>query len=114
MYRVLIVEDDILMGAALKQMVERDPAFQVVHTAITGQEGIQVCREKLVDLIFLDVQLPGITGDWTDPPAKSPSHYHLYDIPLFLPYLGARRSQGSDKGCFGKAGDVRRFKENFR
>ena len=62
MYRVLIVEDDILMGAALKQMVERDPAFQVVHTAITGQEGIQVCKEKLVDLIFLDVQLPGITG----------------------------------------------------
>lgn len=62
MYKVLIADDDILMCQALKLMISRETAFQVVRTVGTGESAVQACQEKAVDIVFINMQMPGITG----------------------------------------------------
>lgn len=62
MYRVLIADDDILMREALKVMIAREEAFKVVSMVGAGESAVKVCREDSVDIVFMDMQMPGITG----------------------------------------------------
>jgi len=34
-----------------------------VHTAATGQDGLQICRKKIIDVVILDQKLPDMDGD---------------------------------------------------
>ncbi len=56
---VLIVDDDEGMRDTLKAILKRD---YLVLTAATGEEGLTVLKREDVDLILLDVRLPGING----------------------------------------------------
>lgn len=62
MYRVLIADDDNLMCEALQTMIARDEAFKVVDVVGTGERAVNVCRENAVHIVFMDIQMPGITG----------------------------------------------------
>lgn len=62
MYRILIADDDVLMREALKVMISRDDAFTVVDSVGSGECAVSVCQEYPVDIIFMDMQMPGITG----------------------------------------------------
>lgn len=62
MYRILIADDDILMREALKIMITKEDAFKVVDMVGTGEGAVKACRENAVDIIFMDMQMPGITG----------------------------------------------------
>lgn len=62
MYRVLIADDDILMREALKVMISREEAFQVIHLVGSGEGAVQACGQDTVDLVFMDMQMPGMTG----------------------------------------------------
>lgn len=62
MYRVLIADDDILMQEALEVMLAGEEAFKVIGTVASGESAVKVCRENPVDIIFMDMQMPGITG----------------------------------------------------
>ena len=60
MNRILIVEDD---GALLRGLVD---SFKAEHFAVEacsdGEEGYAAARKKKIDLIILNVMLPGMTG----------------------------------------------------
>ena len=62
MYRVLIADDDILMREALRIMITKEDGFQVVDMVGTGEGAVKACRENAVDIVFMDMQMPGITG----------------------------------------------------
>lgn len=62
MYKVLIADDDILMCKALKLMISGEETFKVVKTVGTGESAVKECKEKAVDIVFMDMQMPGITG----------------------------------------------------
>ena len=62
MYRVLIADDDILMREALHVMIAKDSAFKVVSMTDTGERAVRVCKEDVIDIVFMDMQMPGITG----------------------------------------------------
>lgn len=62
MYRVLIADDDILMCGALKLMISKEESFKVVKMVGTGEEAVKGCRERKIDIVFMDMQMPGITG----------------------------------------------------
>ena len=57
---ILIIEDDISILRGLKDNLTFE-GYQV-HTASDGQVGLQLALEKHVDLLLLDVMLPGING----------------------------------------------------
>lgn len=62
MYKVLIADDDVLMREALNIMISREEKFKVVHMVGTGEGAVKACREDTVHIVFMDMQMPGITG----------------------------------------------------
>jgi two-component system, chemotaxis family, protein-glutamate methylesterase/glutaminase len=60
--RVLVVDDSALMRKLIPQMLETDPAIEVVGTAMDGN----FCLKKIEDLhpnvVTLDLQMPGMNG----------------------------------------------------
>lgn len=60
--RALIVDDEPLARDRLHELLEEAPAVTVVGEAEDGPEAVRAIREKDPDLVFLDVQMPGMSG----------------------------------------------------
>lgn len=59
--RVLIADDEALHNLALTSQLET-LGHQVVATAASGQEAVELARDNRPDLAFLDIRMPGVTG----------------------------------------------------
>lgn len=57
--RVLIADDHPDVVAALVTVLESDPRFAVVGTADTGADAQRIAAEQQLDLVLLDVHMPG-------------------------------------------------------
>jgi response regulator of citrate/malate metabolism len=60
--RVLIVEDDFMVGRVHAGYLGRVPGFEVVGMAHTGQAALDLAESLKPDLLLLDVYLPDISG----------------------------------------------------
>jgi len=60
--RVLIVDDEPLARKRIRRFLAEEPDMSVVDECGTGREAIQAIEEKSPDLLFLDIQMPGIGG----------------------------------------------------
>ncbi len=60
--RTLIVDDEILARQNVEALLRSDPDIQVVAQAANGQQAVEAIKEHKPDLLFLDVQMPGISG----------------------------------------------------
>ena len=61
MKRILLIEDDPAISMSLTDSL-RDQHFDVL-TAADGERGYQIARRENVDLIILDLMLPGKNGE---------------------------------------------------
>ena len=57
---ILIVEDND-KNMKLARDVLQAKGYATLE-AVTGEEGVRLAREKLPDLVLMDIQLPGING----------------------------------------------------
>jgi two-component system LytT family response regulator len=60
--RVLIADDEPPARQRIEDLLAKEPRFEVVGTASTGDETIELIRQRKPDLVFLDVQMPGKSG----------------------------------------------------
>lgn len=60
--RVLIVDDEPLGRQRIEDLVRKDPSIEIAGTAADGTAAVQAIRTLRPDLVFLDVQMPGMTG----------------------------------------------------
>ena len=60
--RVLVVDDSALMRKLIPQMIEDDPAIEVVGTAMDGSFALKKIEELKPNVITLDLQMPGMNG----------------------------------------------------
>lgn len=61
--RSLIIDDDPFIKNLLLDMIEGDfPQIEVIGTADHGKEGIEKINSLQPDLVFLDVEMPDMTG----------------------------------------------------
>lgn len=60
--RVLIVDDEPLARQRLQDLLAGEAEVDVVGTAENGREATEAIRALRPDLVFLDVQMPGLTG----------------------------------------------------
>lgn len=60
--RVLVVDDQALLRASFRLLVESDPGFRVVGEASDGDEAVQVARQQVPDVVLMDVRMPGTDG----------------------------------------------------
>jgi DNA-binding NarL/FixJ family response regulator len=59
---VLLVDDEALVRAGLRMILETEPDIEVVAEAADGAEGVSLCRQHRPDVALLDVRMPGVDG----------------------------------------------------
>jgi two-component system, LytTR family, response regulator len=62
MLRILVVDDEPLGRDRLVDLLEDEPDAEVIATAADGLEAVDAIRASRPDLVFLDVQMPRMTG----------------------------------------------------
>ncbi|NBJ69071.1 MULTISPECIES: response regulator transcription factor [Clostridia] len=62
MWRILIVEDQVIVRQGLKIILEQDERISVPYEAENGKEAIEMLEQHLVDLIMMDVRMPIMNG----------------------------------------------------
>ncbi len=80
-YKILIVEDEKLMQELLTDRLSKEPIFKI-YTASNGEEGFEVCREYIPDLILLDIKMPVMDGIMMMRELKK--YEQLKDIPIIF------------------------------
>lgn len=60
--RALIVDDEPLARRGVSARLAGEDDFEVVGEAASGREALRMITELAPDLVFLDVQMPGIDG----------------------------------------------------
>ena len=61
MKKILIVEDDNTIHELIKELLEKE--HYIVKNAYSGTEALTIIQNENIDLILLDLMLPGITGE---------------------------------------------------
>ena len=58
----LIVDDEALARRGLKHRLQHTPDVHIVGEARNGREALAMIRQHRPDLVFLDIQMPGLNG----------------------------------------------------
>ena len=62
MLRAIIVDDEELACKGLKMRLEQLDQVEVVESCRSGRQALDAIVEHEPDLLFLDIQMPGMTG----------------------------------------------------
>ncbi len=60
--KTVVADDEPLARKRLRQLLTVDPEIEIVEECRNGEEVVSVLKSKSVDLLFLDIQMPGSTG----------------------------------------------------
>lgn len=86
--RILIVDDHLVVRGAVRSALEKlDRPFLVIE-ADSGEEALSIMRNSKADVIFCDIQLPGISGP------EALAHAYGSDHPRpFMVLMSGHRSE---------------------
>jgi two-component system, LytTR family, response regulator len=60
--RVLIVDDETPARLRLREILDADPGVGVILEATHGLDAVDTIRRDVPDIVFLDIQMPGMDG----------------------------------------------------
>lgn len=60
--RALIVDDEPIAREGLRTLLAAEPGIEIIGECRNGREAVKAIREQSPDLVFLDVQMPKISG----------------------------------------------------
>ncbi|MGX9297507.1 response regulator [Tsukamurella paurometabola] len=60
--RVLIADDEALVRAGLRALIQASPGVETVGEAATGDEALRVAQQADPDVVLMDVQMPVMNG----------------------------------------------------
>src|SRR5262245_57855956 len=60
--RALIVDDESPARRKISRFLTAEEDFEIVGEAGTGSEAVRLIERERPDLVFLDVQMPGLSG----------------------------------------------------
>jgi two-component system response regulator DesR len=60
--RVLLADDEELIRTALVALLAREPAIEVVASASSGRDAVELARLHRPDVVVVDLQMPGLDG----------------------------------------------------
>ncbi|GAB1819125.1 response regulator transcription factor [Herbidospora sp. RD11066] len=60
--RVLLVDDQVLVRAGFRALIDAADDLQVVGEAGDGREAVRLAREGGVDVVLMDIRMPGMDG----------------------------------------------------
>jgi DNA-binding NarL/FixJ family response regulator len=60
--RVLLADDQPLLRAGLKVLIDSQPDLQVVGEASDGREAVELAKATQADVVLMDIRMPGTDG----------------------------------------------------
>ncbi|GAQ56154.1 response regulator transcription factor [Streptomyces acidiscabies] len=60
--RVLLADDQALLRATFRILIDSDPGMTVVAEAADGREAVDLTREHAPDVVVMDIRMPGTDG----------------------------------------------------
>jgi DNA-binding NarL/FixJ family response regulator len=60
--RVLLVDDQVLVRAGLRALVDAEPGMSVVGDAGDGDAAVDAVRRERPDVVLMDIRMPGTDG----------------------------------------------------
>jgi DNA-binding NarL/FixJ family response regulator len=60
--RVILADDQPLVRAGLRMLIEQTPGIDVTGEAGTGAEAVQLARDTGPDVVVMDIRMPGMGG----------------------------------------------------
>jgi DNA-binding NarL/FixJ family response regulator len=60
--RVLIADDQALVRAGFRALLEAQPDIEVVGEAVDGAAAVELARALTPDLVLMDIRMPGVDG----------------------------------------------------
>ncbi|MDA2803587.1 response regulator transcription factor [Nocardiopsis sp. LSu2-4] len=60
--RVLLVDDEAMIRAGVRSILDADADVEVVAEASDGREGVDVALSHRPDVVLLDIRMPGMNG----------------------------------------------------
>lgn len=61
-YKVLVVDDSAFMRKLISDIISDDPQFEVIATAINGQDAVEKAMSLNPDMITMDIEMPQMNG----------------------------------------------------
>ncbi|GFE18429.1 DNA-binding response regulator [Streptomyces glebosus] len=62
MIRVLLADDQLLVRAGFKALLDAQPDIEVVAEAADGQQALAAVREHRPDIVLMDIRMPVVDG----------------------------------------------------
>jgi DNA-binding NarL/FixJ family response regulator len=60
--QVVLADDQPLIRAGLRRLIEQTPGIDVAGEAGTGAEAVQLVRDTSPDVVVMDIRMPGMDG----------------------------------------------------
>jgi DNA-binding NarL/FixJ family response regulator len=60
--QVILADDQPLIRAGLRRLIEQTPGINVTGEAGTGAEAVQLTRDTGPDVVIMDIRMPGMDG----------------------------------------------------
>jgi len=60
--RVVLADDQPLIRAGLRMLIDQTPGIDVAAEAGTGAEAVQLARDTGADVVVMDIRMPGMDG----------------------------------------------------
>jgi DNA-binding NarL/FixJ family response regulator len=60
--RIAIVDDQQLVRAGLRALLDRADDMTIVGEAADGEQALAVCRDTVPDVVLMDIRMPGLDG----------------------------------------------------
>jgi DNA-binding NarL/FixJ family response regulator len=60
--RVLLADDQPLLRAAYKGVIDSTPDLEVVGEAATGKQAVELARQTRADVVLMDIRMPDMDG----------------------------------------------------
>ena len=84
--RALVVDDEPLARAMIREMLESDSEVEITGECSNGREAVEAIKSSMPDIVFLDIQMPEIGGFEVLESLDPSSHPHVIFVTAYDQY----------------------------